>query len=74
MPVQPTEEINMITELLTPLVLAAAPTIVEVDTSARYDHSKQVVEAQLDGKAIGLTMMGTQTYGADGRPFDNDAD
>ena len=65
----------MLTELLTPLILASAPAIVEVDTSAKYNHSKQVVEARLDKNAIGYgTVMGTQTFDALGKPFDADSD
>lgn len=64
----------MIAELLTPLILASAPAIVEVDTTAKYDHSTQVVEARLDGKAIGYTYSGTQTYDYNGRPHDSDND
>ena len=64
----------MIVELLTPLILASAPAIVEVDTTSRYDHSQQIVEARLDPKTLGVTMNGTQTYDTGGRPFDADAD
>ena len=49
----------MIVELLTPLILASAPAIVEVDTTSRYDHSQQTVEARLDPKTLGVTMNGT---------------
>lgn len=67
----------MIAELLTPLVLAAAPAIVEVDKTAKYDHEKQVVVAGLGG-GCGLggcsTRNGTQTYDANGIPRDNDSD
>lgn len=78
MPVPPVEDIVMITELLTPLVLAATPAIVEIDKTAKYDHEKQVVVAGLGG-GCGLggcrgTVAGTQTYGGDGRPVDNDSD
>ncbi len=64
----------MIIELLTPLVLATAPTIVEVDPTAKYDHNTQVVEARLDTKSIGYTMSGTQTFDRNGRPWDADND
>ena len=64
----------MIAELLTPLILSTAPAIGEVDTTSKYNHEKQVIEARLDDKAVGFTGMGTQTYMADGRPFDADND
>ena len=64
----------MIVELLTPIILASAPAIVEVDTTSRYDHSQQIVEARLDSRALGVTIMGTQTFDGNGRPMDADAD
>jgi len=64
----------MIVELLTPLILASAPAIVEVDTTSRYDHSQQIVEARLDSKTLGITYSGTQTFDWNGRPYDADSD
>ena len=64
----------MIVELLTPLIIASAPAIVEVDTTSRYDHSQQTVEARLDVKTLGLTSSGTQTFDWNGRPHDADSD
>jgi hypothetical protein len=64
----------MIVELLTPLILASAPAIVEVDTATKYDHSQQIVEARLDPKTLSFTTSGTQTYMPNGRPFDADND
>lgn len=64
----------MITELLSPLILAAAPTIVEVDTTAKYDHEKQVVASRIESKPLGVTYNGTQTYDRTGSPWDADHD
>lgn len=64
----------MITELLTPLVLASAPAIIEIDSTAKYSHEKQIVEARLDGRSAGFTASGTQTFMANGRPYDADND
>lgn len=61
----------MITELLTPLILASAPVILEVDTTAKYDHEKQIVTAGIYNPG---TYGATQTFDPNGRPRDNDSD
>jgi hypothetical protein len=61
----------MITELLTPLILASAPAIVEVDNTAKYDHATQITVA---GVVRTTTYGATQTFDPNGRPRDNDSD
>ena len=70
----------MLIELITPLILATAPTTVTVP-EVKYDHILQV-SRQVDvktGQPVEVaqrqpTYSGTQTYGADGRPRDSDND
>ena len=71
----------MLIELITPLILATAPTVVTVP-EVKYDHVLQV-SRQMDfktGKSVEVaqyrqpTYGGTQTYDANGRPRDNDND
>lgn len=71
----------MLIELITPLILATAPTVVTVP-EVKYDHILQVSK-QADIKAgrplevaqyRPITFNGTQTYGSDGRPRDSDND
>ncbi len=71
----------MLIELITPLILATAPTVVTVP-EVKYDHVLQVsrqVEVKA-GQPVQVaqyrqpTYGGTQTYDANGRPRDNDND
>jgi hypothetical protein len=58
-------------ELITPLMLATAPIAINVPES-KYDHSAQVsVHKNLK---LAATFSGTQTYAANGKPFDADND
>jgi hypothetical protein len=61
----------LLIELITPLMLATAPVTVVVPES-KYDHSAQVsVQKNLK---LAVTFNGTQTYMANGKPFDADND
>jgi hypothetical protein len=61
----------MLIELVTPLMLATAPITIDVPES-KYDHAAQVsVHKNLK---LAMTINGTQTYNATGKPFDNDND
>ena len=70
----------MLIELITPLILATAPTVVTVP-EVKYDHLSQV-SRQVDvktGRPVEvaqrqITWSGTQTFGVDGRPRDSDND
>jgi len=65
-----TKELQMIIELLTPLMLATAPMRIDVATP-EYDHQLQkntTVAWQT------ITANGTQTFTYDGKPFDADND
>jgi hypothetical protein len=66
----------MLIELITPLVLATAPTAVIVPETAAYNHQTQMVamNSAKDSTAAGITFNGTQTFGSDGRPRDSDTD
>ena len=64
----------MLIELLTPLVLATAPTAITVDDQIKYSHETQSVVAFNDKGPIYLTLNGTRTYGGNGQPMDSDAD
>lgn len=61
----------MLIELITPLMLATAPMTIDVPKSD-YDHGAQVsVHKNLK---LALTAGGTQTFGGNGKPIDNDND
>ena len=71
----------MLIELITPLILATAPTVVTVP-EVKYDHVLQVsrqVEVK-SGQRVDLaqyrppTTNGTQTYDYNGKPRDSDND
>jgi hypothetical protein len=64
----------MLIELLTPLVLATAPTAITVDDQIKYSHETQSVVAFNDKGPIYLTLSGTRTYGGNGQPMDSDSD
>ncbi|MEI6539826.1 MAG: hypothetical protein WCO86_09910 [Planctomycetota bacterium] len=59
---------------VTPMDLAVAPICIDLGTSA-YDHvSERRVYEAYKGEPLTLTMKGTQTYNAQGKPFDSDND
>ena len=71
----------MLIELITPLILATAPTVVTVP-EVKYDHVLQVsrqVEVK-SGQPVQVaqytqpTIHGTQTYDYQGKPRDSDND
>ena len=64
----------MLIELITPLLLATAPTTVIVQDTDKYSHETQIVARADNGGALSYTMGGTRTYDASGKPFDNDND
>lgn len=61
-----------IAALITPLALAAAPTVITVEETATYSHSEQVVA--LNDQPIYSTSSGTQTFDTYGKPRDSDDD
>jgi hypothetical protein len=64
----------MLIELLTPLVLATAPTAITVDDQVKYSHETQSVVAFNGNGPIYLTLSGTRTYSPNGQPMDSDSD
>jgi hypothetical protein len=64
----------MLIELLTPLVLATAPTAITVDDQIKYSHETQSVVAFNDNGPISFTANGTRTYSGNGTPMDADSD
>lgn len=64
----------MIIELLTPLVLATAPTAITVDDKVNYSHEHQSVVAFTDKGTVYYTANGTRTYSGNGTPMDADND
>jgi hypothetical protein len=63
----------MLIELVTPLMIATAPIAIDVPKGA-YDHAAQVTKYQDGYKMAFPTFNGTQTFAANGRPFDADND
>jgi len=67
--------------MLTPLMLATTATTALFEAPT-YDHSNQIADRAVIEKVQYQTLMcmststfnGTQTYGYDGQPSDNDAD
>ena len=64
----------MLIELLTPLVLATAPTAITVDDQIKYSHETQSIVAFNGGPINLVTGSGTRTYSGNGTPFDSDND
>lgn len=69
----------MIIELITPLILATAPAAITIDDQLKYNHQTQQTEqVYKTGDKVTqyrqLTYNGTQTYNANGKPFDADND
>lgn len=61
----------MLLELITPLMLATSPMILNVEPST-YNHGQQVSVST--SNSLSYTANGTQTFGLNGRPYDSDAD
>lgn len=68
--------IQMLITLLTPLIIASAPTAVTIDTNVAYNHETQTrfVQAGEPTFEQRITFSGTQTFDGTGRPFDSDND
>ena len=64
----------MLIELITPLLIATAPTTVIVQDTDMYSHDTQVVARSGSDGANSFTAGGTRTYDFSGKPFDNDND
>ena len=67
----------MIVELITPLMIATAPMTLQQVEPLKYSHEKQAIEVTSPTVLAQIrqtTWNGTQTYGFDGRPNDNDND
>ena len=64
----------MLVELITPLMIATAPTAVIVQDVEKYSHETQIVARANTKDELSLTINGTQTFGPNGRPMDSDAD
>ena len=69
---------NMILELITPLLLATAPMSIAIPEEMKYSHQTQQIEQSYTAKVGAVsawpTYGATQTYDATGRPRDNDND
>ena len=64
----------MLIELITPLMIATAPTVVIVQDAEKYSHETQIVARAKDDDALQYTASGTRTYDWNGRPNDSDND
>ncbi len=64
----------MLVELVTPLILATAPTTVIVQDTEKYNHATQVAAMAPQKEELSLTLSGTRTYGGNGQPMDSDSD
>jgi hypothetical protein len=65
----------MLIELLTPLMLATAPTTFTMPESLTYSHSVQSqVGDNGETSFTTFTSGGTQTFGYNGKPMDSDND
>ena len=65
----------MLIELLTPLMLATAPATFSMPETLTYSHSIQSqVGDNGETSYTTYTSGGTQTFGVDGKPWDNDND
>jgi len=64
----------MLIELITPLVLATAPTAVVASEPIQYNHGTQMVAMNSAKDILQYTGSGTQTYDINGKPHDSDND
>jgi hypothetical protein len=72
--VNTTKEIDMLIELVTPLILATAPTTVIVQDTDKYSHQTQMIAKANINDELSYTGGGTRTYDYTGKPWDNDND
>ena len=63
----------MLIELITPLMLATAPTILDKGTAV-YDHQTQQVVAYNGSKQVLQAYNSTRTFSPYGQPTDADSD
>jgi len=64
----------MLIELITPLILATAPTAVIAAEPVQYNHGTQMVAMNSAKDVMSYTMGGTRTYDFRGTPNDSDND
>lgn len=64
----------MLIELITPLVLATAPTAIVASEPIQYNHGTQMVAMNSAKDITNYTMNGTRTYDFQGKPNDSDSD
>ncbi|QWD46921.1 hypothetical protein G6659_05465 [Polynucleobacter paneuropaeus] len=64
----------MLIELITPLVLATAPTAIVAAEPVQYNHGTQMVAMNSAKDIMSYTMNGTRTYDFQGKPNDADSD
>ena len=64
----------MLIELITPLVLATAPTAIVADAPIQYNHGTQMVALNSAKDILSYTGSGTQTFDGYGKPYDSDND
>ena len=70
-----TERVEMLVELITPLIIATSPMSLTMDEPNKYSHEQQKIVARNgNDQTLSLTLSGTRTYDGGGRPFDSDAD
>jgi hypothetical protein len=64
----------MLIELITPLVLATAPTAVVASEPIQYNHGTQMIAMNSAKDIFSYTGNGTRTYDFQGKPNDSDSD
>ena len=64
----------MLVELITPLMIATAPTVVVIQDIEKYSHETQIVARANLKEELSATYGGTRTFDISGRPWDNDND
>lgn len=64
----------MLIELITPLVLATAPTAIIAAEPVQYNHGTQMVAMNSAKDILSYTSNGTRTYDFRGTPNDSDND
>lgn len=64
----------MLIELITPLILATAPTAVIAAEPVQYNHGTQMVAMNSAKDVMSYTMNGTRTFDFRGTPNDSDND
>ena len=64
----------MLVELITPLILATAPTAIVASEPVQYNHGTQMVAMNSSKDVLSYTFNGTRTYDFQGKPNDSDSD